>query len=523
MLYLVLIPSIATAIACYLLKNKKRIELVNEMGACAEFLCAVLLCGLVVSSSTMTIGDNGLWYMDALSAYFLVIVAIVGSLAAFYSVGYLDYEYKENVIDVTRLRIYYSMFHLFIGMMMFVFITDNLTIVWIAIEGTTIASALLVAFYNKKPALEAAWKFIIICSAGIVLALFGTIIMSLNSNVELGESIFALNWTKLFASAGLLDPGLLKLTFILIFVGYATKAGLVPMHTWLPDAHSQAPSPVSATLSGVLLNCALYAILRYHAIMTKAHIMILGTGFSNLIMIIFGSLSLLVAAGFIVVSKDYKRILAYSSIKHIGMIILGFGIGNLAGTLAIFGALFHILNHSLTKSMLFFSSGNILLKYKTRCVDDIRGLGSTMPLTAILFMLGVFALTGLPPFSVFVSEISILSGMIQVAQLNPAYYITVFIYLLCMVIVFAGFTNSAGKMVFGTNSINKIEARVIVKQGETEHECSPTEQERPKVTPGEINRAGSIIVIILLVLILLLGVYMLPQMGAFLNNIATLF
>jgi hydrogenase-4 component F len=400
------------------------------------------------------------------------------------------------------------MFHVFISMMIFVFLSDNLIIVWIAVEGTTLSSAFLVAFYNKKPAMEAAWKFIIVCSAGIVIALFGTIIMNLNSNVNIGETLLALNWTTLMTNASLLDPGLLRLAFILIFVGYATKVGLVPMHTWLPDAHSQAPSPVSATLSGVLLNTAVYAILRYHAVAVRANLTFYGFGFSNALMMIFGLLSILIPSGFMLVTKDYKRLLAYSSIKHMGMIMMGFGVGNFAGTLALFGALFHVLNHSLTKSMLFFTTGNILLKYKTRNMPDIKGLGYTMPVTAMLFMVGAFALTGLPPFAVFVSEISILSGMVNAAMVNPVFFIPVIIYVLCMVLVFAGFISSAGKMVLGKpENLKNEQDNCNDEHHATDWHAAPGESHEA-MKPGEVHRVGVVIIAGMLVALILLGLFM---------------
>ncbi len=241
------------------------------------------------------------------------------------------------------------MVQLFLLTMLLVVVCDNLGMMWVAIEGTTLASAFLVGFYEKDTSVEAAWKYLIICSVGIALALFGIVLTYASSIELLGDSSSALEWTTLRSIAPELDPTYLRLAFIFIMVGYGTKVGLAPMHTWLPDAHSQAPSPISAMLSAVLLNCAFYGILRFF-IITELCV----PGFATDLMLIFGLLSMAVAAVFIIVAKDSKRLLAYSSIEHMGIMSLGFGLG---GFLGIFGALFQMLNHALTKPILFFSWG----------------------------------------------------------------------------------------------------------------------------------------------------------------------
>jgi len=493
-----LIPPVLTGIACYFMKSKKRVELVNALGACVEFAVVLIFTLPALFESGYEFTD-GIWYLDALSAYFIILISIIGSLACFYSINYMSYELIEKEIDIPRLRNYYLLVHEFIATMIFVCITQNLAVMWIAIESTTIVSALLVGFYNtKKASIEASWKYMIICSTGITIALFGIIIMNLNSttHLSLADPFSALNWTTLHDQASLLDPALLKLTFILVFVGYATKMGLVPMHTWLPDAHSQAPTPVSAMLSGVLLNCAIYGILRYHEIVIAAGIKIGGLGFSNLVMLLFGILSLIVATPFIIIAKDYKRLLAYHSIEHMGIIMVGFGVG------AAFGALFHILNHSLTKPLLFFGAGNVQHKYKTRVMEQVRSMGRIMPLTSIVFLLGMLALVGTPPFSIFMSEVLILNTMI--VQSN---FIIASLFFGSLVLIFAGFTTHAGPMIFGSYSPEPMVTIEATTTGMTMEQSVTHEKslEIKNVSKGEVSYANLFIMSILLVLIFVIG------------------
>jgi hydrogenase-4 component F len=303
----------------------------------------------------------------------------------------------------------------------------------------------------------------------------------------------------------------MKITFVLIFIGYGTKFGLVPMHTWLPDAHSQAPTPVSALLSGVLLNCALYGILRYHIIT----IQVLGVGFSGSLFLIFGLLSLIVAMFFILIVKDYKRLLAYHSIEHMGIIAIGFGIG---GPIAIFGALFHVMNHSYTKSLLFFGGGNILQKYGTREIEQVKGVGKVMPATAIFFMMGMFALTGCPPFSIFASEITIINGMILQQD-----YIIAGVFIAALVAIFAGFVNHAGVMVFGEP--------LLIAQSPTVGNLAPDTagkiiQKESKVLPvarGEFSKTSLVVMAVLVFAILYLGVALPTWFSGMLNGIVKMF
>ncbi len=432
--YLLLVPLIAAAL-CYPLRSRRLIEAVGVAGSAATLIVASLLSHQTFTSGTI---DEGLLYMDAFSAYVLMLVSLVGLVAVIYSISYIGRENREGVITDIKLRNYYLFFQLFVFTMLLVCVCNNLGVMWIAIEGTTLASAYLVGLYDRETSVEAAWKYLVICSVGITLALLGIIIVYASSIQVLGESSSALDWSTLIAAAASLDPTLLKIAFIFVLIGYGTKVGLAPMHTWLPDAHSQAPTPVSALLSGVLLNCAMYGILRFHMIVSGSS---LGPGFSGDLLLLFGLISLGIAAAYIIVSKDYKRMLAYSSIEHMGIIAIGFGFGGYWG---VFGALFHMLNHALTKTLMFFGAGNILQRTGTKDIGEVRGVLKVLPATGILFLGGALAITGCPPFSLFLSEF-----MVVVGGISSDNHLGVALYLLLLAIVFAAFLYHVGRMVFG--------------------------------------------------------------------------
>jgi hydrogenase-4 component F len=391
-------------------------------------------------------------------------------MSSIYSVGYLNEELKHGKITPERLRIYYILMYTFIFAMIFALTVNNMGLTWIAIEATTLASAFLVGLYNDKHSLEAAWKYVIICSVGIAIALVGIVFLHISSINIIDESK-ALDWTALYNSAGSLNIPALRLAFIFIFLGYGTKAGLAPMHTWLPDAHSQAPSPISAMLSGVLLNSAMYGIIRIAAIVNKG----LGSSlFTGRLLIAAGLLSILTAAIFIMTQKDYKRLLAYSSIEHMGIIAFSLGLFTPA---AIFGALLHMINHSLTKSMLFLSSGSIYLKYGTKNILRVSNIVKILPVTGTVMLLGVFAIAGTPPFSVFSSELYILTAAFESKQ-----FILGAAVIILLAIVFAGMAVTAFRMFFA---------------GKTEND----------VKTGEINFIMPAVVVVLLVLISFSGLF----------------
>ena len=337
---------------------------------------------------------------DALTSFFLVNIGIVFLLVVIYSVGYLRHIPEGRFSSP---RWFYMLLFLFLFTMVAVYLSANLGLLWICVEATTLASALLVGFYNTEGAVEAGWKYLIVCTVGIALALFGTITMYLAAVRSGVPPDSALDWAALMAAA----PGfkgaadLVKIAFIFVTVGYGTKIGLVPMHSWLPDAHAEAPSPISAMLSAALLNCAMYALLRFDSITSRA----IGGGFGHTLLIVFGSLSIVVAAFLMVVQRDLKRLLAYSSIEHMGIIAVGVGLG---GVFGLYGALLHAFNHSIAKALLFFTSGNVRENFSTLRMERIRGMARSLPWTSGALVMGSLAIVGLPPFGLFVSEFFIL-------------------------------------------------------------------------------------------------------------------
>jgi len=474
---------LAVSLICFLLNRRTR--LIEATAIIGAFL--LLISGGYASISVFREGpwSEGMWYIDQLSALMMLIISFVGFLAILYSISYIRHEHEEEGISLNMVRFYYTSLFMFIFTMVLVVVSNNLGVVWIAVEATTLVSAFLVGFYNKGTSLEAAWKYLIICSVGIALALLGTIFVYASSIGILGEES-GMNWTSLMAAADQLDPSLLKFGFVLVLIGYGTKVGLAPMHTWLPDAHSQSPSPVSALLSGVLLNCAMYAVLRYHILLTHSSV---GGEFSSDLLLLFGLISLVIAAAFIIVQKDYKRLLAYSSIEHMGIISIGFGFGGFWG---IFGALLHMLNHALTKSLLFFSAGNVLLKYKTRGIEEVRGIARTMPFTAVLLLIGALAITGSPPFSVFTSEI-----MVMTAGFDQGDVWATVAYIAIIVVIFAAFMAHISKMVFG----------------------EPPEG----MKKGEVSKVGLLPMIVLAATILIMGLYLPDLLSDGLRSIVDLF
>jgi hydrogenase-4 component F len=385
-------------------------------------------------------GLHVLFRVDALSALMVVIITTLGAIAALYSVGYLRAEVEAE--DSKRARMFFALFHGFIFTMLLAVTTDNLGVMWVAIEGTTLATVFLVNFHNTRTSLEAAYKYLIISSVGIALAFVGTVLMYYAGAARAGE--VAVNWTLLGEAAASLDPPIVRLAFVFVLIGYGTKAGLAPMHTWLPDAHSEAPAPISALMSGVLLNVGLYALLRFKVVTDLA----VGPGFAAGCLAGFGLLSLAVAAAFLLAQRNYKRMLAYSSVEHIGIICLGLGFGGYWGVL---GALLHVINHALSKSLLFMLSGQILLKYQTTDVRRVRGLLDASPVVGGAFLAGTLALIGLPPFGPFISEFLIFRAGFEH---GPRWIAAVGVGLLA--VVFAGMLGSVNQMLYG-ESPEKVE------------------------------------------------------------------
>lgn len=478
------IPALAAGLV-WTNKNKTIIHLTNLAGAAAMLLTSILALVEVNRSKAITAGGffKDIFYIDSLSVYILFITTLAFFLVSLYSISYFGQELRSNVITLNKLKLYYSLSNAFLLSMILALTTQNMGVMWIAIEATTLASAFLVGFYNNKKAIEAAWKYLIICSVGIAFALLGIILLYYSSTVELGgNKVIGLSWNYLLQNASALDPSILKIAFIFILIGFGTKVGFSPMHTWLPDAHSQAPSPVSSLLSGVLLNTAMYGIIRVMTIVNKS---LDSSRYTGNLLILLGILSVGTAAIFVLVQQDYKRILAYSSIEHMGIIAIGLGICTPVG---IFAAIYHIFNHAMTKSMLFLATGNVYLKYHTKKISSIKGLIKVMPVTGVVFALGAFAITGMPPFGVFMSEFNTVA-----AAIFSKNYVIAVLLLIFLAAVFGGFTKQLGRMFLG-NSNN------------------------PEINKGELDKTGPAILIILLFITILMGVYIPGPIKTLMDN-----
>jgi hydrogenase-4 component F len=427
---LLLIPLAAAGLIA-LTRRRVLMELLHALAAVGTLSMGAAVAAQAWNGQVLA-GAGDLFRVDALSALMVAIITFLGAIAALYAVGYLRAEFDDA--HLSRARLFFALFHLFVFTMLLAVTTDNLGVMWIAIEGTTLATVFLVNLHQTRTSLEAAYKYLILSSVGIALAFIGTALVYYAGAAKTGE--IAVNWSALRAAAGSLNPEVVRLAFVFILIGYGTKAGLAPMHTWLPDAHSEAPAPISALMSGVLLNVGLYAMMRFKAVIDAA----VGPQFTARLLIGVGLLSLLVAAAFLVRPRNYKRMLAYSSVEHIGIICLGLGFGGYWGVL---GALLHVVNHALAKSLLFILSGNILVKYHSAEIRDVRGLLQAAPWTGGLFLAGMFALIGLPPFAPFISEFIIFRAGLESHPWAAAAGV------ILLVIVFGGMLASVNRMLYG--------------------------------------------------------------------------
>ncbi|MFZ5862908.1 MAG: hydrogenase 4 subunit F [Nitrospirota bacterium] len=363
-----------------------------------------LVVGPVASGNDIVVGH--LLRVDTLGAFMTLMLAVVGGTGLIYALGYMGEELTRGHLGHVRYRLFFGLLNLYLGAMLLATTLDNIALMWIAIEGSTLAAALLVGFDRTKAALEAGWKYIILSFIGIALALFGTVLVYYAAERVLGVSMEALSWSALHRAAPTLDPTTLKLAFVFVLIGYGTKAGVSPMHTWLPDAHAEAPTPISAMLSGLMLNIALYAVLRLKNIVDQAA----GAAFTAPIVIGLGLLSIAVAAVFMLIQRDYKRLFAYSSIEHMGIALVGFGIGGPAG---VFGGFFHMLNHALAKSTAFYAAGLVLLRHGHKVTERVTGLLRQDPATGGGMLTAAIALAGMPPFGLFISEVLIATAAYQ--------------------------------------------------------------------------------------------------------------
>lgn len=381
------------------------------------------------------------FHIDAFNVYLVVLTALIGLTTSIFSRPYMRHVCDTGRVTRRQMRLYHAMFQGFMFTMLMALTTDNLGVMWVAVEGATLATVLLVSLYRTPEAVEAAWKYFILCGVGIAQALFGTVLLYFAAQHALADPASGLTWTVLYTHSGELHPTVMSIAFVFLLVGYGTKVGLVPLHNWLPDAHSEGPTPMSAVLSGLLLNVALYAVVRLKMLTDGA---LAGGDDAQLaghLMMGFGLVSFVVAGLFLHRQRDIKRMFSYSSIEHMGLITFAFGIG---GPLATFGALLHMLVHSLTKSAIFVTVGHATHIAGTQTIDHIRGLIRTQPAVGWGLLLGVVAIAGFPPFGVFTSEFLLLSATMQSWP-----WLTVPL-LVGLVVAFAGLFRHLHPMVYGS-------------------------------------------------------------------------
>ena len=412
-------------------------------------VCSLLTLVAAAFLTRRIITDGSMWaydmqfFVDPLNVFLIALTALVGFTTALFSRPYMRIEHDHGRLSAGRLRLYHSMFQMFMCTMLTALSTNNLGILWVAMEAATLTTVLLVALYRTPAGLEAAWKYFILCGVGIAQALFGTILIYFAAERMLGSEGHALLWTHLNGVRTLLEPTTLSLAFVFLLVGYGTKTGLVPLHNWLPDAHAEGPTPVSAVLSGLLLNVALYAIIRGKVLVDGA----LGTRFAENLMMAFGLLTVVVPAFYLSRQKDIKRLFGFSSIEHMGLITFAFGMG---GPVASFAGLLHMTVHSLTKSAIFFAVGHAAQMAGTQTIEDIRGLLKRSPTIGWGLMLGTLAILGMPPFGVFASEFMILTIAIrQHPWATP-------ILLIALSVAFAAMFHKVQGMVFGEPTVRPL-------------------------------------------------------------------
>jgi hydrogenase-4 component F len=377
----------------------------------------------------------GFLYVDSLGSFFSLTIAVVVTLAGVGSVAYLRAEEERGGLTPLQLRLYAIFFACFAGLMLASLETGNLGLLWVLIEASTLASAVLVGLEAKASSLEAAWKYIIISSFGVTMALVATLFLYYAASPLALSPNQRLTWPALFTHATLLQHDSLRLAFLLAVIGYGTKVGLAPMHTWLPDAHSEAPSPASAMLSAALLNTGMYAIVRFQAIAIPE----LGR-YTNHVLLVFGFASILIGALFMVRRGNFKRLFAYSSVEHMGIISVALGFG---GVLGVYGALLHTLNHAIGKCVLFLTSGELVQRWRTRESSGIVGALTTAPLVGGVLLLGSLAILGSPPFGLFLSEFTIVRAGFRGSSLLA------FLLLALLVLAFIAFARSTAAMATG--------------------------------------------------------------------------
>lgn len=432
LIYILIIPLVAAVLE--VLPPGRRVSGVASITSSLLVFLLSIKVSITASEGTVVTAINGWISCDSLSALILLLIGFVGLLSSLFSWGYMErHLIRERVRKKQR---YYYRFNLFVFSMLCVPVLSQIALVWVAVELTTLFSVFLVSFENTTEALEAAWKYVVLTCMGAAIALIGILILYWGMR---GVSRAPFTWTGLLHTSGRISPVLLKTAFLFILIGFGTKVGLVPLHTWLPDAHSQAPSPVCALLSGIETTTVLYAIMRLLPVLGSSHSINTGAW-----LITAGLVSVAVAAFLLIQVRDYKRLFAFSTIEHMGIIMVAAGLGTSSARI---GAAYQMLTHSITKSLCFFAAGALLIIAGTRDISSVRGVIRRSPLTGVSLLIGGLAIAGAPPFSVFLSEFSILKAGIEAGR-----YITIGLLIVFIITAFSAVMFHINRMVFGSPS-----------------------------------------------------------------------
>jgi hydrogenase-4 component F len=444
---ILLLTPFAAGVFSALARTRRAMEIANLAAFSLAFVLALGIAKQVLDTGSVSLW-GGFLYADHLSALVCLLTASVSLVCAVYAVGYLREDERSGAFggdapaSTSQFRKYYTLTPLFVTSMFLVALAGNLGVMWVAIEATTLTSVFLVTFYGKATSLEAAWKYAMIGGVGLSMALFGTVLAYYAGHHLAGtDTIAGLNWSVLARHAAQLDPTTMRLAFIMALLGYGTKAGLAPMHTWKPDAYSEAPVPAAAILSTAMLNCALYGLIRFYILTSRS----VGPEFPGRLLLIFGLLSMGISVPFVLVQKNFRRLLAYHTIDHAGIMAMALGVG---GKLAALALMLHMTYHTVAKSLLFLCAGNVYQHYKTDLFDKVKGgVIHVIPANGAVFLMATLAIVGMPPFSLFQSEFLIVR-----AAFGAGLYLPTALFILFGTGIFAGAVLHVGGLVLGPAS-----------------------------------------------------------------------
>lgn len=477
---LLAVPLVVSAIIWFAPNNFKTLSTLHVVGAIIEAAIGLEAVMSVVNGAVYY-AVNKMLFIDAVGGVFLSLIAVTGLLVNLYSIKYMQWEIDKKEIDVKDTRLFFALSHLFVFTMTFSVLSNNIVLMWVAIEATTLSSVFMVALFKGKRSTESGWKYIVICSIGLAFALYATVLLYSAGYAVVHDSEDIMLWTTLMAHAKEINPDALKLIFVFALIGYGTKAGLAPTHTWLPDVHAEGPAPASAMLSGILLKCAILALIRYYAIVGNSMV---GFEYVQSMMLISGLVTIMISAFFLLRQHDVKRMFAYHSVAHMGVIAFGMGVGGIFGMFAVF---FHALAHSVTKALAFCITGNLVKIYGTRDMTKMGGLIRIAPITAILFCISILSLIGVPGFAIFVSEFLMIKTSIATGLAFP-----VTIFIIGLIIIFIADFSHYNLATFG--------------------------DPRTEVLSGEVEWSANLPLVGLAALILIFGLCTVPEWTTLLQN-----